>query len=51
MIVHEVKDVPETCPLLAQSEHRLVRCTCLLLTQSGHRLRFGRRRAGNGIAK
>ena len=24
------------CPLLAQSGHRLVRCTCLLLTQSGH---------------
>ena len=26
------------CPLLAQSGHRLVRCTCLLLTQSGHGL-------------
>jgi hypothetical protein len=23
-------------PLLAQSGHRLVRCTCLLMTQSGH---------------
>src|SRR4249920_1068616 len=25
-----------SCPLLAHSGHRLVRCTCLLLTQSGH---------------
>ena len=25
---------PTRCPLLAQSGHRLVRCTCLLLTQS-----------------
>ena len=25
------------CQLLAQSGHRLVRCTCQLLTQSGHR--------------
>jgi hypothetical protein len=25
-----------SCPLLALSRHRLVRCTCLLLTQSGH---------------
>jgi hypothetical protein len=27
--------IGRSCPLLADSGHRLLRCTCLLLTQSG----------------
>ena len=37
-----------TCPLMTQSGHRLVRCTCLLLTQSGHGAKTYSARHANG---